>query len=74
MTQIYYLSTLFSLKSHFNFLHKFSPETEMTFRLLAYPVLYQRMNYTERDFVGLAPKLTREDEDYIALCSVGNYV
>ena len=38
------------------------------FRTLAAPMLNRRMILTENRLIGLAPKLTREDEDYVALC------
>lgn len=52
-----------------NSIINFTPDT--IFRSMATPMLNRRLFRTQEGFIGLGPKLMREDEDYVALCEGG---
>ena len=69
VTNICVVASFFGFQRVVDFFVNFTPET--LFPMKASPRQNRRMILTQHRCIGLAPKLTREDGDYVALCEGG---
>ena len=67
---ICFVASKFGWNGVINSIINFAPEKPL-FREIATPMLDRRLFRTQEGFIGLGPKLMREDEDYVALCEGG---